>query len=174
VSKSRTPKNRSARTRKRARQEAARAARTVQPPGGAAGPEGSALWLMRPPYSGYESWITLTPSNSVPEGAQEGLDGELADSYGTVRRLAPLYEYSVPMAALTLERLIRRGLLPLATPGTADLVSLVPLADLVAICAADEILAAAPEGLDALLHELHAHGALVVDDDHVIRLAALV
>lgn len=162
MSKSRTPRNSSAREP---------SDRSAQPATDA--PQYSRLYTLRPPFRGYESWLTVTPAAEAPGGALEGLSGEAVGLIGTVRRLAPLYEYSVPMAALTLERLISRGLLPVTSPETPDEVSLVPVADLVAICAADEVLQGTPEGLDAMLHELHSHGALVVDDDHVIRLSVL-
>lgn len=168
MSKSRTPRNRSARSRRLAREASARASRSAQRAPGS--PWESRLSLMRPPFRGYESWITVTPPAGVPDGALDGLSPQVAGLMGTVRRLAPLYEYEVPMAALTLERLISRGLLPVASPETPGRVSLVPVADLVEICAADEVLQTAPGDLDAMLHELHCHGALVVDDDQVIRL----
>lgn len=171
MSKSRTPRNRSARSRRLAREASARAGRSARRAPDS--PQTSPLYALRPPFRGYESWITVTLPAEVPDGAREGLSSEAVGLMGTVRRLAPLYEYSVPMAALTLERLIGRGLLPVASPETPGRVSLVPVADLVEICAADEVLQNAPGGLDAMLHELHCHGALVVDDDHVIRLTVL-
>lgn len=171
MSKSRTPRNSSARSRRLARAASARAGRSAQPTPDA--PYDSPLYTLRPPFRGYENWLTVTPAAEAPGGALAGLSGEAVGLIDTVRRLAPLYEYSVPMAALTLERLISRGLLPVTSPETPDEVSLVPVADLVAICAADEVLQGTPEGLDAMLHELHAHGALVVVDDHVIRLSVL-
>jgi hypothetical protein len=173
-------KNPSAREKQRARQERARAGRQEQ------AAAGHPLMALKPPYSGYLGWIT-------PETVTVGEDAgeEARELHATLVRLAPLYAGRVPMAAVHLERHIRSGTLPIAAPGAPDRVSLVPVADLVASTANPWVEAAfraahpdVPDdelGLSADLeeaaehiHGLHFHGALVLDNDHIIRLAVLV
>ncbi|MFJ5156355.1 hypothetical protein ACIQCF_33305 [Streptomyces sp. NPDC088353] len=170
MSKSRKNKTRSARQKQLARQRAARDARlAVQQAAD------YPLYALRPPYSGYEHW--LTPVADAP--AATDLSDGAAAVHATIVSVAPLYQGKVPLAAVFLEQQIRRGVLHLAQPlGEVASVPLPDMATVLADTAAHFAAEPAPEDDTAdvgrLLHELHALAALVVDDQHVIRLAALV
>lgn len=181
MSKPRKPKNRSARDKQRARQEAARTAR--QELAAAAHP----LMALNPPYSGYREWITPHAATDV-----EDVTEEARRLHAMLLRLAPLYAGKVPMAAVHLERHIRSGTLPLAVPSDPGKVALMPVAELVAGTASAEMnsamraahpgattddelgLAADADEAAEHVHGLHFHGALVVDNDRILRLAVLV
>lgn len=164
------PKNRSARQKRLAREHAAREARhAVQHP----------LQALNLPYHGYQEWIR------VPDGVTgqipDDVSGDARALHAIVVRLAPVYGGQMPMAAVYLEQQIQRGSVLLGTAGGG--VSAVPVPDMATVYAETARLFPAgpqpgPDEEDAdtgkLLHALHALGALVVDDDHVIRLAALV
>lgn len=153
----RTPKNRSARQKRLSRQRTGRQARHP-------------LRALQPPFRPYEEWI------SVPAGAEQLPDGVLDEDlrafHTMVAELAPLYAGCVPLAAVYLEQHIRQGVLPIVDPTRPDMASLVPVDEFAAACTVAGDLPGDQVG--PTLHELHFHGALVVDDDHVIRLAELV
>ncbi|MGA5486675.1 hypothetical protein ACPCK1_02740 [Streptomyces pseudogriseolus] len=165
-----TKKNRkhpSARDRQRARQAAARVSRTAAC--------SYPLFAHRPPYTGYGLWLTPTSDARDVEDLPENAATVLA----MVQDLAPLYQDQVPTAALYLEQQIRAGVLHLATGHGAA--TSVPVPDMATVLAEtahyfseEPPPAAAGEDVSRMLHELHALGALVVDDDNVIRLAVLV
>lgn len=164
------PNNRSARQKRLARERAARAARrAVQHP----------LERLESAYRGYQEWISVADgaTGQVPDGVDEGLRA----FHASVVRLAPLYGGRIPMAAVYLEQQIQRGSLVLGTD--AGGVSVVAVPDMAAVLTdTSHYFPDDPQpeldGQDAdtgrLLHELHALGALFLDDDHVIRLAELV
>ncbi|MFC8438053.1 hypothetical protein [Streptomyces sp. DH20] len=165
-----TKKNRkhpSARDRRRARQAAARVSRTAAC--------SYPLFAHRPPYTGYGLW--LTPKSDARD--VEDLPVAAATVLAMVRDLAPLYQDQVPTAALYLEQQIRAGVLHVATGQGA--VTSVPVPDMATVLAetahyfSEEPVPDGADGEDVgrMLHELHALGALVVDDN-VIRLAVLV
>ncbi|WP_411090820.1 hypothetical protein [Streptomyces sp. 049-1] len=161
-------KNPSARQKRLARQAAARASRTLA--------DACPLFVQRPPFHGYDKWMTPTPGAVPPADMPENA----ATVYEIVTALAPLYEGQVPYAAIVLEQQIRSGVLLVAND--AGGVVRVPVPDMATVLAdtADyaEALPVSDEVLDSdvgrLLHELHALAALVVDDRGVVGLAALV
>lgn len=168
MSKSRKSRNRSAREKQLARQRAGRAAR-------AALQETCPLYELQPPYRGYQKWFTPVSDAVVPADMPE----DAAAVYAMVVALAPLYQGKVPLAAVLLEQQIRGGVLHLAHDGGG--VSAVPMPDMATVLAdtAEYFLGEplpAADGAEPreLLHQLHALGALVLDDDQVIRLVALV
>ncbi|MFI1002017.1 hypothetical protein ACIP10_15485 [Streptomyces galbus] len=167
MSKPRRSKNRSAHQKQRARQDAAPAARdAVNAP--------CPLYGKTLPYRGYREWMTPIGGAQLPEDMPE----DLAGFHGTLQRIAPLYGGSVPLAALYLEQQISAGVLRLQSatdPGVAFEVDLPDMATVLAETAplvGDDL---PPDDVDEdtgeLLHQLHALGALVLDDHHVLRLA---
>lgn len=174
MSTSRTPRNRSARQKRLAREHRQRAARQT-----AACP----LKALNPPYEAYQQWFSVPAAARglteypVPDGMD--LDSDAKALADMLVRLAPLYANSIPKAAIYLEQQIRRGVLHLAAIDGG--VSALPLPDMATVLAetadffpGDPVPDADGEDVGEGLHQLHALGVLVLDDDRVIRLAELV
>lgn len=155
----RRPKQRSARTKQLQRERRQREQRAAAYP----------LYAMQPPYTPYEQWISL-PAGAVIDPWPESLPGgSAARFHATVSRLLPLYAGKLPLAAVYLDQQIERGILHIADPEDPELIAKVPVAEVAALFAADDVIGPAGDaGYGGLLHELHFHGALVVDDHHVI------
>ncbi|MFG2699556.1 hypothetical protein [Streptomyces sp. NPDC048386] len=155
-------KNRQTPAARASRQRAARQAARARRPETARTPEGRAahpLMALDLPYSGYQTWITP----KTVTGTAGDVSEEARALHARLQRLAPLYAGSVPMAALRLDNYIEQGTIPLgATYG----VSRIPVADMAALFAGED----APE-VGQLLHELHFRSALVLDDQHIVRLS---
>lgn len=173
MSKSRTPRHRSAREKRLDAGRRQRAARRAQ---------AHPLKALSPPFAAYREWFSVPAAAHglaeypVPHGMD--LDDEAKALADMLIRLAPLYADSVPMAAVYLDHQIRRGVLHLAADGV---VSAIPVPDMATVLAetadffpGEPIPEADGEDIGECLHRLHFLGALVVDDDLVIRLAELV
>lgn len=163
MSKRHTPRNRSAREHRRARQAAARAGRAdARCP----------LARHQPPFRGYDRW--LAPTGRPADGV--GMPAPAATVLEMITALAPLYGGRVPTAALYLEQQLRSGVLRIASFGGG--VNEVPVPDMATVLAqtADVFPDAPPEPEDsdddvgALFHQVHALGFLVLDDYQVLHL----
>ncbi|MEU5111684.1 hypothetical protein AB0G64_09310 [Streptomyces longwoodensis] len=166
MSKSRSRKNRSARQKQRARQDAARAARA------AAGM--CPLYGLNLPYSGYREWLTPIDGAQLPEDTPQ----DLADFSKRLQRIAPLYGGTLPLAAFYLEQQISAGVLRLESTADPSVAFEVDLPDMATVLAETAPLVGddlppgdVDEDTGELLHQLHALGALVLDDRHVLRLS---
>ncbi len=109
----------------------------------------------------------------------DGLPAKAAEVLAMVQALAPLYQGELPLAALWLEQQIRAGVLRLAVDGGG--VKAVPLPDMATVLAdtahhfpGEPVPDADGDDVGQLLHQLHAHAGIYLDDDRVIRLAVLV
>lgn len=154
-------KPRSARTKRLAREREQRAARRapVHP-----------LRALQPPFRPYAEWISVPPGADVPWPARLQNAGA-AQLHAMVLRLAPLYAGQLPLAALYLEQQIERGTLHIARPEDFELVTRLAVDEVAALFTAAGIGTPGDgAGPSEYLHELHFHGALVLDDDHVICL----
>jgi len=177
-------KNRSARDKRQDRQRAQRQARKLQ--------SMTPLYHLQPPFKGYEEWYR------VPDAANDTLvhpvryddrvsDGakDLAD---TLVRLSPRYRGMVPLAAVFLDQQIQKGIVCIAITGKPERFREVPLAEMAADVSSPEFLeemrkhmpeeempdgplGMSDEGAAMAVHELHAQGYLVLDDDYVVNLA---
>lgn len=171
------------RNKQLARQKAARAARRA---------EVSPLYHLRPPFEPYREWLTAPAGAdglTITPEQEELLGDDAVEFMRRVVEIAPLYNGVVPMAAVYLDMQMSRGEITLAVTGAPDRVTVMKVADLAASMSdparLDELRRAVPEaGLDAAAvepltvdecvaktHELHRHGALVLDDNHVVHLA---
>lgn len=175
------PKNRSAHDKKRDRQRALREARkqaTLTP-----------LQRLKPPGKLYQEWITVGDQAKDlivhPARYDDRLSDTAKDLADTFVRLGPRYGGVIPMAAVFLDEQIQKGVIHLAVPGDPDSYQEVSLAEMAAGMANPEINAemrrmrpdavddtpVSDEGAAMSLHELHAHGYLIVDDDYVVHAA---
>lgn len=161
-----TPRN-----KQLARQKAARAARRA---------EVSPLYGTPPPFQPYAEWLQAPESGAAIEMTPEqagALDDETREFMRRVVEIAPIYNGHVPMAAVYLDMQLSRGEITLAVTGMPGQATAVKVADVAARLALAE---AWPDGTEAALtadectaklHDLHRHGALVLDDDHIVHLA---
>lgn len=179
----RPKKNRSARDKKMARQRTTRDVRKR---------EDNPLYYLQPPFKPYQEWIR------VPRQAGEAfehptaryderLGEEAKDLADTIVKLGPRYNYMVPMAAVYLDMMIASGEVPVAVTGQPGYVQPVPINELAAGVSRQENLDRLREQYpeaelaekaelvtdDAAayhLHQLHFHGLLVLDNDHVVNM----
>jgi hypothetical protein len=180
----RKKKNKPVRNKQLARQKAARAKRTARLP----------LRRLRPPFTPYDEWIEvpadargLTEFPFTPEMAAE-LGADEQDFLNRVVRLGPLYDGIVPMAAVYLDSYISDGEIPLAVWDEPDEVRFMPVAMMAADLSdpstmerirqahpqaglPEEVREMTVEDCARSLHKLHAHGYLVLNDDHVLHFA---
>ncbi|MFE1451973.1 hypothetical protein [Streptomyces olivaceoviridis] len=182
---SRPKKNRSARDKKLAKQKAVRDGRKR---------DENPLYYLQPPFKAYQEWIR------VPRHAGEAFEHPTAryddrltdgakDLADVLTKLGPRYNYMVPIAAVYLDSMIASGEVPLAVTGKPGYVQPMPLKELAAGVSTQENLdrmreqypeAGLPEKAELMtddvaafyLHELHFHGLLILDDDHVVNLVA--
>ncbi|MER8100904.1 hypothetical protein [Kitasatospora sp. NPDC094016] len=130
------------------------------------GAVGYTLRQLQPP--GYDQWMAPAVGHG-PElaGADSGLSPQAVDLMRRLTRLQPAYGSKIPLQAVWLDLAIDDGVLRLR--GKDGAVDHLPAADLARAFGH----AAGPDGLRALLHELHAAGALLVEsdggDDTVLR-----
>ncbi|PWI16054.1 hypothetical protein DI272_19175 [Streptomyces sp. Act143] len=147
-----------------------------------------------PPFAPYQEWITLPRKGQgfseypfTPEQAAV-IGQEAQDFLNRVMRLSPIYGGDMPMAALHLDMQITAGELLMAVTGEPDRVRPMPVAQLVEnlsdqefldqlraehpeVGLSEEATELSPETCAAKIHELHARGYLVLDDNHVVNLA---
>ncbi|CAN3978392.1 hypothetical protein [Kitasatospora purpeofusca] len=125
------------------------------------------LQQLQPP--GYDQWMTpaagLDPERA---GSDPALSPQAGDLMRRLARLRPSYGPKIPVQAVWLDLAIDGGVLRLRQQdGTVDPLPTARLADAFGS-------EAGPGGLRALVHELHAAGALLVEpdgeDDTVVRL----
>lgn len=180
---SRPKKNRSSREKKLAKQRAVRDVRKR---------EDHPLHYLQPPFEPYQEWIR------VPKQAGEAfehptaryddrLDDGAKDLADTIVKLGPRYNYLVPMAAIYLDALIATGEVPIAVTGQPGYARPMPLKELAAGVSTQENLdrmreqfpdAGLPETAELMtddaaafsLHQLHFHGLLVMDNDHIMNM----
>lgn len=179
----RPKKNRSARDKRLAQDRARRDSRRR---------EEYPLRYLMPPFDAYRQWVR------VPESAKDVIEypfppeAELGDGartlMNTMVKLGPRYKGFVPVAAFYLDQQIVSGTIDLAVTGAEGRYRPVPLADMAAGLSdpehVEEMRRMYPEvDLDGEvqlvtddacgwhLHELHIHGYLIVDDDHLINMA---
>ncbi len=130
-------------------------------------------WEQPPPLQAYRDIIGVpAAAKDWPEhpatAAQVG--AEAKDMVDTLVRLGPVYSGRVPFAALFLDRLIRSGKIPFGLAEDPDHCRVVTLPQVAADIAAKSGEPPVPtDQVGMLLHELHAGGWLVVDDNHVVR-----
>jgi hypothetical protein len=178
-------KNRSARDKRVAHDRRRRNARRR---------EDHPLYYLQPPFEPYATWMRVPDSAKdiieypfTPEADAQLGDGA-KDLMNTMVKLGPRYKGAVPMAAFYLDKQIASGTIDLAVAGEPDHYRPVPLSVLAADISSQEHLDEMrriypgadldPEAHlvtdDACgwhLHELHFHGYLIVDDDHLIHMA---
>jgi hypothetical protein len=145
-----------------------------------------------PPFKGYAEWFRVPDAGQHvehPATHDHRLSDGAKDLVKALVRLAPRYGNMVPLAAIYLQERISSGVVHLAL--TADDYRPVDIAEMAGEMSSPEkraeVRARYPEadlpsspGLvtpDAAafhLHELHASGAVVLDDNHILNLAAFV
>ncbi|CAL9667608.1 hypothetical protein SUDANB145_07241 (plasmid) [Streptomyces sp. enrichment culture] len=180
---SKPKKNRSARDKKLARQRSVRDVRKR---------EENPLYYLQPPFEPYQEWIR------VPRQASEAfehptaryddrLGSEAKDLADTIVKLGPRYNYMVPMAAVYLDSMIAQGEVPIAVTGQPGYARPMPLKEIAAGVSTQENLdrmreqypeAGLPETAELMtddaaafhLHQLHFHGYMILDNDHVLNL----
>ncbi|SCD57334.1 hypothetical protein GA0115240_115014 [Streptomyces sp. DvalAA-14] len=180
----RKSKNQSARDKRRDRERGRRDGRrlTEYP-----------LFFSPPPFEPYSEWI------NVPDEAKDLMEYPFPESVevsdGTkdmadlIIKLGPRYRGKVPLAALYLDQQLAGGIVNVAITGQPDRFRPVPLDDLVASIRSPEYVqelkekypqatedlepdgTVTDEGAAWYIHQLHAHGCLVMDDSHVMNLA---
>ncbi|MFF7476642.1 hypothetical protein [Streptomyces sp. NPDC008092] len=178
----RPKKNRSARDKKLAKQRTIRDARKR---------EDHPLYYLQPPFSGYQEWIRVPRHAGEmfehPVRYDDSLEDGAKDLMDTFMKLGPRYNYLVPMAAVYLDSILATGEVPIAITGRPGHVRLVPLKEMAAAVSTQESLdrmreqypeAGLPEKAELMtddaaafhLHQLHFHGMLIMDDDHVLNM----
>lgn len=178
----RPKKNHSARDKKLAKQRALRDSRKR---------EENPLYYLQPPFAAYKEWIKVPKEAGQafehPTRHDDRLDDNAKDLMDTFIKLGPRYNYMVPMAAVYLDMMIASGEVPLAVTGRPGYVQPLPINDLAASVSTQENLDRLREQYpeaelaekaelvtdDAAayhLHQLHFHGLLVLDDDHVVNM----
>ncbi|WP_156773005.1 hypothetical protein [Nocardia sp. 852002-51101_SCH5132738] len=150
------------------------------------------LLAFPPPFKTYENWF------NVPDVAGEWFEypsppGQLSDDakqmMDTLIKLGPRYRNKVPEAALYLDQQVTAGIIPLAVPGDPESVNPLPVAQLAGELSdpehwrqireqfpdfdgsAEDPTANWADTMGLHMHELHSHGALVLDDNHRVHLA---
>ncbi|MFZ3562696.1 hypothetical protein ACOKM5_42955 [Streptomyces sp. BH097] len=123
---------------------------------------------LQPPGEGYEEWLQVTAGMNPDQIHDPRLGEESLARRRRLARLGPLYDNTVPRAALHLDELIDTGHLPIFEDGKSG--TLVPLAEAAAWCGSSG-------DLRESVHRLHANGMLLVETDNehnvpVIRLVA--
>ncbi|MFE5614110.1 hypothetical protein [Streptomyces sp. NPDC056524] len=175
----RPKKNKSARDKKVTRQRASSAAKRR---------DEYPLYYVMPPFEHYKQWF------QVPEHAADLIeypidvdDEDAQDLLNRLVKLGPRYHGKVPMAAILLDQQLASGEIGLAVTGRPGYAVPMPIAELAATISSQEALdewryrypdAGLPEHAslttdDAAawhIHNLHAFGALVMDDDGVMNL----
>jgi hypothetical protein len=178
----RPKKNRSARDKKLAKQRALRDTRKR---------EDHPLYYLQPPFTAYEKWIQVPKQAGQafehPVRHDDRLDDGAKDLMDTFVKLGPRYNYLVPMAAVYLDRMLATGEVPVAVTGQPGYARPVPLKEMAASVSTQETLdqmreqhpeAGLPEKAQLMtddaaafhLHQLHFHGLMILDDDHILNL----
>ncbi|WP_432032765.1 hypothetical protein [Streptomyces antibioticus] len=150
-------KNRSARDKQRARQQAAREARRepMYP-----------LYDLHPPFGTYEMWTTVSEAAMERVGyPPHATDEESRRVWDIVIKLARAYRMNVPTAAVMLESQIQGGFLYFAIDGDPEHFRRTPLAEVAPDNSAPDMVQSASEAL----HELHRGGWLLVDDNGLVH-----
>ncbi|MCZ4609720.1 hypothetical protein O3S80_39330 [Streptomyces sp. Lzd4kr] len=154
---SKNRKNRSAREKQRARQQAAREARR---------PELYPLHDLRPPFGTYEMWTVVSEEAMERVGyPPHATDEESRRVWDIVIRLARDYQMNVPTAAVMLESQIQTGFLNFAIDNDPEHLRRTPLAEVAPNPSAPDLVQSASDAL----HELHRGGWLLVDDHGLVH-----
>jgi hypothetical protein len=177
----RPKKNRSNRDKQRARDRARRERRFQSYP----------LYYLQPPFKPYQEWIRVPDEArnlaEYPAGYLDDLP-DVKDLADTLVKLGPRYHGMVPIAALHLEEQIREGSVAIAVTGRPGYCRQIPIAEIAADVSNPKFLeemrrkypeVALPETTRLMtddaaaftVHQLHAQGLLVMDDDLVLNLA---
>ncbi|MFD5251305.1 hypothetical protein ACFWM5_00480 [Streptomyces bobili] len=154
---SKDKKNRSAREKQRARQQAAREARRepMYP-----------LHDLNPPFSTYEMWTVVSEQAMERVGyPPQATDEESRRTWDIVVKLARAYRMNVPTAAVMLESQIQAGSLNFAIDGDAEHFRPTPLAEVAPDPLAPDLVQSASDAL----HELHRGGWLLVDSNGLVH-----
>jgi hypothetical protein len=123
-----------------------------------------------------------------PVRHDDSISGTAKDLMDALIKLGPRYHGIVPLAAVYLDQQISRGTVNIAITGHPDRYKEMPLAELAADMSNPEFInrmrtehpdAGLPEQASLMtddaaamsIHELHIHGVLVMDDDHVVNIA---
>lgn len=150
-------KNRSAREKQRARQQAARVARR---------PALYPLHDLQPPFGTYDMWTVVSEQALQRVGyLPQAKDEEARRTWDIVIKLARAYEMNVPTAAVMLESQIQQGTLCFAIDGDPEHFRPTPLEELAPDPSADDLAQSASDAL----HELHRGGWLLVDDNGLLH-----
>ncbi|MEC4015361.1 hypothetical protein [Streptomyces sp. H27-D2] len=128
------------------------------------------LRQLRPPGALYDEWVEVQRGFDASYAlADDRLDEASRDLMVRLARLGPRYGRQVPLAALSLDMAIEIGKVALTTGDDQGMI--LPLAELGARFG----LPAASEDVRAGLHELHAAGALLVEEhEDVLMLRCVV
>ncbi|MDP9843282.1 hypothetical protein [Streptosporangium lutulentum] len=180
---SKPKKNRSARDKQLERQRAQRQARKLQ--------SLSPLQRLQPPFKLYEEWFHVGDyaKDAIVHSARfdDRLDDTAKDLADAFVRLGPRYHGVVPKAAVFLDQQIQEGVIHMAVPGEPGSYQDVPLIEMAAGVSSpdtqeelrrlrpdempEDSMPMTDEGAAMALHELHALGYLIVDDDFVVNVA---
>lgn len=151
-------KNRSARDKQRARQQAARAARQEQ--------SLYPLYDLYPPFGTYENWTVVSERAMERVGyPPHAVGDESRRVWDIVIKLARAYQMNVPTGAIMLESQIREGFLNFAIDGDPEHFRRTPLAEVAPDPSAPDLVQSASDAL----HELHRAGLLLVDDGGLVH-----
>ena len=140
-------------------------------PGGPGKPEICPLYRMDPQGPFYRSWIdsgshdktTITWANAVMQDQRATEEPDVLDFARRMRYLAAIYGRKIPAeAAYQLDRYIDEGSLPVEwTEGSP--VTMVPVAQMAPFAAGGSA-----AQMRAAIHNLHAHGHLIIGDDGAV------
>lgn len=156
---SKDKKNRSAREKQRARQQAAREARRepMYP-----------LYDLHPPFGMYEEWTVVSEQAMERVGyPPQATDVDTRRVWDITIKLARAYKMHVPPAAVALESQIQAGTLAMAVDGDPDRFRPTALAEIAPDPDSPDLVQEASDSL----HELHRGGWLIVDDNSVVHRA---
>lgn len=153
---------------------------------------GPLIYRNPPPFKGYAEWFRVPTSADQHFEHPATHDPRLSDGakelMNALVRLGPRYGDMVPLAAIFLDEQISSGAVNLALTGRPDDYRSVDIAELARDLSSPEKQAevrarypgadlpsdsglVTPDAASFHLHELHANGALVLDDDHVLNFA---
>lgn len=125
------------------------------------------LRQLQPPGEPYDEWFSVRPGDAYRKDPR--ITAEAVALMDCIHRLAPLYGWEVPKAAIYLDGLIDTGSLPIFRG--EDEGTLVPIEEMAAAQGGTS-----PEQIRESIHNLHAIGALIVftDDDNDVSYVRMV
>jgi hypothetical protein len=116
-------------------------------------PKETELFRLQPPGAGYDTWAHVDPSTTQESvDLIEGLDDEVREHMKIAIRVAPFYRWLVPPAAVALQEQLDSGSITIG-PQLLTLEQVATLLD-------TEV-----ESLYEGMHELHAAGLIVMNDE---------